>query len=97
MKYQCPKCKGTICRFGDIEKPFFCPTCKIWYEEKEVIIPLTNAECIRKMTDEELTMFLAETSYCSDWCQLYEECKGKSEYSSCLNVWYNWLKKEVKT
>lgn len=58
----------------------------------------TNADHIRNMTDEELTIFLAETSRCSDWCNLYEKCKAKTNdsYSICLETWNDWLKEEYK-
>lgn len=56
----------------------------------------TNADKIREMSDEELTIFLAETSRCSDWCYLYEKCNAKTDraYSVCLETWYDWLKEE---
>ena len=56
----------------------------------------TNADRIRAMTDEELTFFFAETSRCSDWCNLYEKCKTKTNYSysTCLETWNDWLKEE---
>ena len=59
--------------------------------------PITNADRIRSMTDEELTIFLAETSRCSDWCNLYEKCKTKTNYSysACLETWNDWLKEEI--
>jgi len=61
--------------------------------------PKTNADRIRAMSDEELTMFLAETSRCSDWCNLYEKCKPKTDcpYSVCLETWNDWLKQECET
>ena len=60
--------------------------------------PKTNGDRIRRMTDEELTMFLAETSRCSDWCNLYEKCKTKTNcsYSVCLETWNDWLKEECE-
>lgn len=59
--------------------------------------PQTNADRIRLMSDEELTIFLAETSRCSDWCNLYEKCKTKTDrsYSVCLETWNEWLKQEA--
>lgn len=61
--------------------------------------PMTNADRIRSMTDEELTIFLAETSRCSDWCNLYEKCKTKTDrsYSVCLETWNDWLKEESES
>ncbi len=95
---RCPKCLGTIRRMGHIEKPFYCPECKEWFSNEEVTPKPTNADRIRAMTDEELTIFLAETSRCSDWCNLYEKCKPKVDYpySVCLETWNDWLKEECE-
>lgn len=57
---------------------------------------MTNADRIRSMSDEELAVWIAETSNCSDWCILNGQCKTKQEYECCENIWLNWLQKEVK-
>lgn len=71
-------------------------TCKCVSYCPQATPPKTNADRIRSMTDEELTIFLAETSRCSDWCNLYEKCKAKTNdsYSICLVTWNEWLKQE---
>lgn len=54
----------------------------------------TNADRIRAMTDEELAVWIAETSHCSDWCILNEKCKSKLDNEACPNVWLEWLREE---
>lgn len=58
---------------------------------------MSNADRIRRMTDEELAVFLAEgigSQYCSE-CQEpeneYGECIGE-----CKNEFLRWLQKEVE-
>ena len=57
--------------------------------------PQTNADRIRAMTDEELAVWIAETSCCSDWCILRDACDKKQEHECCINVWLDWLKQEA--
>lgn len=54
----------------------------------------SNADRIRAMTDEELAVWIAETSNCSDWCILNEKCKSKLDNEACPNVWLEWLREE---
>lgn len=60
--------------------------------------PMTNADHIRAMTDEELTRFFAENCGCDDWCMHKRSgaCASKSENECCLDVWYRWLKSPVE-
>lgn len=60
--------------------------------------PITNADRIRAMTDEELASFISVMS----WCR---ECKAKSIdpahpcmglYEGCKGNWLDWLKHEVE-
>lgn len=59
--------------------------------------PKTNSDCLRAMTDEELARWIAETSNCSDWCILNELCQTKPDNESCISMWLDWLKEEVKS
>jgi len=91
---------NNICeRCGGETKSQFRTLCEKCLRELEngIEFPKTNADRIRTMTDEELTMFLAETSRCSEWCNLYEKCKTKphDSYSVCLETWYEWLKQKA--
>ena len=56
--------------------------------------PVTNADRIRNMSNEELAVWIAETSCCSDWCILKDACDKKQEHECCINVWLDWLNQE---
>lgn len=55
----------------------------------------TRADLIRSMTDEELAVWVAETSNCSDWCIVNDRCKAKGDGECCVNVWLAWLKEDA--
>lgn len=55
---------------------------------------MANADRLRSMSDKQLAVWIAETSNCSDWCILIEQCKTKPDYECCVNVWLNWLRSE---
>lgn len=54
--------------------------------------PMTNADRIRSMTDEELANFV---SLCCGWtcaeCPVGKECNG----DECFSTWLDWLKQEA--
>ena len=90
---QCPKCSGSICRMGHIEKPFYCPECKEWFSNEEVTPKLTNADRIRAMSDEELanwyfSEFFPNAPYCNKL-----ECYPDDPCEQCL---LDWLKETAK-
>lgn len=63
--------------------------------EKSIRLPLTNADKIRSMSDEELAEFLSENTNC-DCCNI--QCVDKlncPSMSSCLFRFEEWLKSEV--
>jgi len=79
------KCKfehdGDCCNSGATQ--YMCK-CK---QPCDAIIPLTNAERIRSMTDEELAEFIPNWSY-TDACELgdrYVDCN--SECEKCVAEW----------
>ena len=90
MKSPCDTCSLFPCvddsNMQKVEK--YCP----WHNPKPK--PITNADRIRSMTDEELAVWVAETSNCSDWCILIKQCKTKQDYECCVNIWLNWLRSE---
>ena len=95
MEYRCPKCFGSICRLGNREKPFLCRACNAWYSKSEVTPPITNADRIRSMSDEELDKFLGDiqwdvANYCGGVTQ-------KQDYPvpEQRGAWLDWLKQEV--
>lgn len=52
--------------------------------------PLTNADRIRSMTDEELARFLSPYCIAGSWeCLYHHEIK-------CIDHWREWLKEEAK-
>lgn len=62
--------------------------------------PLTNADKIRQMTDEELADFwpigiCPQNRSCFRQGIRYTECPGE-EIPSCTDCWLDWLKQEVK-
>lgn len=77
---KCKKC-GALIVSGDL-----CEDCK----------PMTNADRIRHMTDEELSDFLGGIA---DNCS-YGTCDNCPMYGACVDVPISrdkWLKQEVKT
>lgn len=85
------KCKfehgGDCCNSGATQ--YMCK-CK---QPCDTISPLTNADHIRSMTDEELAKFIPNWSY-TDACELgdrYVDCN-----SECENCVAEWLKKDYK-
>ena len=93
MLTDCPTC----IHYDDCEQSerLDTPAC-INYRSKPTRNP-TNADRIRSMSDEELAVWIAETSNCSDWCGLNERCSTKPEYECCVNVWLEWLREECKS
>lgn len=53
--------------------------------------PLTNADRIRSMTDEELAEFLFHAWNNAAWCS-EKDCPDEE---SCFPCWLNWLKQEA--
>lgn len=82
-----PYCRG---KKSDSIEPKDCENCEQYHSKYKP----TNADSIRSMTDEELAVWIAETSHCSDWCKLSDECEKKQEFECCINVWLNWLRQE---
>lgn len=86
MERRCPKCHGTVCRFGKREKPFLCRSCNVWYNEVEVLKPQTNGDRIRSMSDEELAEYL--DGVCHDLWQMFVKDPQK--------MWLDWLRQEAQ-
>ena len=67
-------------------------------EKHKLRIPITNADKIRAMSDEELAIWTAHISKCT-WCpakkiKTASPCKGL--YSGCKGNWLDWLKQEAE-
>ena len=52
---------------------------------------MTNADRIRKMSDEELAMIFQPT------CPPRDECPTVGGIKDCYKCWLNWLKQEVES
>ena len=88
------KHNGLCCNSGSIHYEYECKNC-------ECIVPISNAERIRSMTDEELAVFLdcfAVCHYCSEHERLENEplLKGESCDEQCEQHLLNWLKRHGK-
>lgn len=58
--------------------------------------PITNADRIRAMTDEELAKGLAEIFDCVACETMFDmKCRCHHEFFSCWQAWLDWLKKEA--
>lgn len=53
--------------------------------------PISNADRIRAMTDEELARRIAARTACMD-CILLEECNRRTGRRRCVDMWLDWLK-----
>ena len=87
---QCYLCKHNF-------KPNDCePKCNMMCENKNEFEPITNRECINRMTDEELSVFLCNlTSRLHRYSGDCETCIA-SEFCSENNIGFNkWLKIEI--
>lgn len=91
---RCNKCgwyysKHTLCeKDGTITKPY--ESCSNWR-------PITNADHIRAMTNEELVDMIVDRC-CHGLYDCPDNFEGKDETSSdCKACWLDWLKQEIKS
>lgn len=88
---QCVRCKGN-CGFIGITGMWAC----------QGFIPLTNADLIRAMTDEELAAFLAQQPFrqpvFDGWLPLCSYAMGSKicHPNGCKSCWLDWLKAPVE-
>ena len=61
--------------------------------------PMTNADRIRSMTDEELAWFIYTKTGCDNNCMHWrsKSCNDPDSTKVCGEVWLEWLKQEYKT
>ena len=78
----CPRCGkgGYYFAFGELDL----------YEEKK---PVTNADRIRQMADEELARLFADDN--CGYCHIHDFCFAKGCQIDCENMWIDWLKSPV--
>lgn len=62
--------------------------------------PITNADRIRAMSDDELAKLLFERGNCGEYCygicSYQDECNGYPSEKFCISKIVEWLKKEVE-
>lgn len=56
--------------------------------------PITNADRIRAMTDEELAELFANDN--CGYCRIHDFCFAKGCAINCEDVWLDWLKQEAR-
>ena len=84
--WRCPKCKGFV---SFIDGKFYP------HIERPSVPPMTNADRIRAMSDEELAKFISIQSddcLCSDNSKCDYHCGG----DSCLKVLLDWLQQPAE-
>ena len=80
-----------FCGYSD-ERTWENESCLAWKDKDE---PLTNADRIRSMSDEELAKWLwFETGRCPP----FDSCPQQHRETPCVvkDCWLDWLKQEVK-
>lgn len=106
----CPKCKCKnylrylIHNDGLIHKPheIKCINCNSYFAKEDILgsgeetapKPITNADRIRYMTDEELARLFADGN--CGYCRIHDFCFSKGCAINCEEVWLDWLRNEVK-
>lgn len=103
------RCLGNTARNVGMNMKSICETCKdsscMDYEtraDKECLDyePMTNADRIRAMTDEELAEWIAKHMYCAE-CMYFNDETGTCNYEyrygkGCNGAMLDWLKQEVE-
>ncbi len=57
--------------------------------------PMTNADRIRAMTDDELAVFLDATQH-REWEEIQENQQEFYEFRSCVEGWKTWLQQPAE-
>lgn len=72
-------------------------TCKCVSYCPQATPPLTNADCLRAMTDEELAEFLIQDGDCPPERMYPDSCPNcdRATPKMCYDCWLNWLKQEA--
>lgn len=80
----------------DFYEPIFenCKTVNVEIPNFEVL-PMTNADRIRNMSDERLASLFGNTCDCDNACCFIHN-EGVSCMNGCEAAWLEWLKKEVE-
>ena len=84
MKYICDSCEKYPCSADETKLMLSCPA----YSPKPK--PMTNADRIRAMTDEELAEYMS--IYCCSHKTHDPRCQ---QFKDCGLCWLDWLKEEI--
>ena len=91
----CTKCWGAGRVHGGDENSTWSKTCEDCHGIGFVRVPMTNADRIRAMTDEELAEFLDDVQY-REWEYRQENPREKGYFQSCVEGWLNWLQQPAE-
>jgi hypothetical protein len=86
---------GLCCNSGSRHYEYECKKC-------ECMIPISNAERIHSMTDEELADWMVAMDVHCDVCSEYKRCNGDAVFSfkpcdaKCTSHYLDWLKQPYK-
>lgn len=89
MKYICDNCEKYPCSANERKLMLSCPA---FYPKTK---PMTNADRIRAMTDEELAGFFEGYVDCVYCPRHLDNERCMNDDGSCFHAWVNWLKQEV--
>ena len=96
----CPICQGYGFNSKYNENSIWSEKCQNCDGTGIVKAPMTNADCIRAMSDEELAIWLAEWSFCADACPAstneVEEAIGYHCPSNCKEQALTWLQQPAE-
>jgi hypothetical protein len=81
---------GDCCNSGATQ--YMCK-CK---QPCDTIMPVSNADRIRAMSDEELAVWLSDICSICDCCAVAEECSEVPGYEVCRENVAAWLRQPVK-
>lgn len=85
----CPVCRGTM-RWNN--ERFACPVCG--YDDTPKLKPITNADRIRAMSDEELDELLNSIQGDAYLVGIHE--RSESRYTPYGKRWLDWLRQECE-
>lgn len=89
----CNKCWGTRRVHGGDENSTWTKTCEDCKGTGFIRVPMTNADRIRAMTDEELCEFLSKCEFC-DICP--EGCENCTYHGDCDKRLLDWLQQPAE-
>ena len=92
MTMTCPDC-GNMIAYNSYFSAFYCPRCGGIFKK---VKPMTNADRIRAMSDEELSVWIASMTTVCECCAEINECESPKCFNKCLHGVEDWLKQPPK-